>query len=93
MEEKDHLSKERETAQEESRRLPEPHSGLSTPEVEERLQEYGFNEIAEKKTHPILKFLGFFGGPIPLMIEAAAPKPGTAMPRQDLWLDFTPTLS
>jgi len=72
MEEKDHLSKERETAQEESRRLPEPHSGLSTPEVQERLQEYGFNEIAEKKTHPILKFLGFFWGPIPLMIEVAA---------------------
>jgi H+-transporting ATPase len=46
--------------------------GLTTPEAEKRLQEYGFNEIVEKKQHPWLKFFGFFWGPIPWMIEIAA---------------------
>ena len=51
---------------------PTPDVGLSTAEVEARQQQYGLNEIAEKKSHPILKFLRFFWGPIPVMIEAAA---------------------
>ena len=46
--------------------------GLTTAEAETRLREHGFNEIAEKKRHPFLKFLGFFWGPIPWMIEIAA---------------------
>lgn len=46
--------------------------GLTTPEAEKRLQEYGFNEIPERKTHSLLKFFGFFWGPIPWMIEIAA---------------------
>jgi H+-transporting ATPase len=49
-----------------------PAAGLSTAEVEALRQQYGPNEIAEKKTYPIFKFLGFFWGPIPWMIEAAA---------------------
>jgi len=32
----------------------------------------GYNEIAEKETNPLLKFLTYFWGPIPWMIEAAA---------------------
>jgi H+-transporting ATPase len=73
VEENDHNSKEsQETVQEESRRPSKPHTGLSAPEVEERQRQYGLNEISEKKPHAILKFLGFFWGPIPLMIEAAA---------------------
>ena len=51
---------------------PTPDVGLSPVEVEARQQQYGLNEIAEKKSHPILKFLRFFWGPIPVMIEAAA---------------------
>jgi len=51
---------------------PTPEAGLSTAEVEARQQQYGLNEIAEKISHPILKFLRFFLGPIPAMIEAAA---------------------
>ncbi len=46
--------------------------GLTTAEAAKRLQEYGFNEIAEKKQHPFLKFFSFFWGPIPWMIEIAA---------------------
>jgi len=46
-------------------------TGLSSSEVEKRLVQYGPNEISEKKVNPLLKFLGYFWGPIPWMIEAA----------------------
>jgi H+-transporting ATPase len=45
--------------------------GLSQVEAQKRLKEYGPNEIEEKKTNPILKFLTYFWGPIPWMIEVA----------------------
>ena len=44
--------------------------GLITAEAK-RLTEYGPNEIAEHKTNPLLKFLGYFWGPTPSMIEIA----------------------
>ncbi len=47
-------------------------SGLSSQEAEQRQKEHGFNEISEKKKNPILKFLAYFWGPIPIMIEVAA---------------------
>jgi H+-transporting ATPase len=45
--------------------------GLSAAEAARRLAQYGPNEIAEHKTNPLLKFLGYFWGPIPWMIEIA----------------------
>ncbi len=45
--------------------------GLSQSEAENRLTQYGPNEIEEKKTNPFLKLLSYFWGPIPWMIEAA----------------------
>ncbi len=45
--------------------------GLTQAEAERRLAQYGPNEIEEKKTNPFLKFLSYFWGPIPWMIEAA----------------------
>ena len=45
--------------------------GLTQAEAQKRLAQYGPNEIAEKKTNSLLKFLGYFWGPIPWMIEAA----------------------
>jgi len=45
--------------------------GLSQAEAEKRLTQYGPNEIEEKSTNPLLKFLSYFWGPIPWMIEAA----------------------
>jgi H+-transporting ATPase len=46
--------------------------GLSSSEAKQRLEQYGPNEILERKVNPILKFLGYFWGPIPVMIEVAA---------------------
>jgi len=37
-------------------------SGLSALEAKERLQQYGYNEIVQKKINPIIKFLGYSGG-------------------------------
>ena len=45
--------------------------GLSQSEAQKRLTHDGPNEIAEKKSNPILQFLGYCWGPIPWMIEAA----------------------
>jgi H+-transporting ATPase len=45
--------------------------GLGQAEAAKRLTKYGANEIAEKKTNELLKFLSYFWGPIPWMIEAA----------------------
>ncbi len=45
--------------------------GLTQAEAQKRLTQYGPNEIEEKKTNPWLKFLTYFWGPIPWMIEGA----------------------
>ena len=46
--------------------------GLTSAEATKRLEKYGYNELPEKKRHPLLDFLSHFWGPIPWMIEAAA---------------------
>jgi H+-transporting ATPase len=46
--------------------------GLSGAEAEARLAQFGPNALEEKKLNPILKFLSYFWGPIPWMIEIAA---------------------
>ena len=53
------------------RELGSSPDGLTEAEAQKRLAQYGPNEIAEKKTNEILKFLSYFWGPIPWMIEAA----------------------
>jgi H+-transporting ATPase len=45
--------------------------GLGRAEAGKRLTRYGPNEIEEKETNPFLKFLTYFWGPIPWMIEVA----------------------
>ena len=53
------------------KRLTTTKDGLTQAEATKRLTQYGANEITEKKTNPLLKFLSYFWGPIPWMIEAA----------------------
>ena len=47
-------------------------SGLTTPEAKQRLAEFGFNVLEERKLSPLRRFIGYFWGPIPWMIEIAA---------------------
>ncbi len=53
-------------------------------EAAKRLTQYGPNEIEEKKTNPLLKFLSYFWGPIPWMIEVAVILSGVVQH----WPDF-----
>ena len=58
--------------------------GLSQAEAQKRLVQYGPNQLTEKKDNPFLKFLTYFWGPIPWMIEGAVVL--SAIVRH--WLDF-----
>jgi len=53
------------------KKLGSSPDGLTQAEATRRLAQYGPNEIEEKKTNPLLKFLSYFWSPIPWMIEAA----------------------
>ena len=54
-----------------AKKLGSSPDGLTQAEAQKRLAQYGPNEIEEKKTNQILKFLSYFWGPIPWMIEVA----------------------
>ena len=53
------------------KKLESSPEGLTQAEAHKRLKQYGANEIEEKKTNLFLKFLSYFWGPIPWMIEVA----------------------
>ncbi len=58
--------------------------GLTSDEAGKRLEKYGPNAIPEKHVSPVVKFLSFFWGPIPWMIEIAAVLSGVV----HHWTDF-----
>jgi H+-transporting ATPase len=58
--------------------------GLTEAEARKRLTRYGPNELTEKKTNLLLKFLSYFWGPIPWMIEVAVILSGVVR----RWPDF-----
>jgi H+-transporting ATPase len=66
------------------KRLGSSPVGLTQAEAAKRLVKYGPNEIEEKKTNPLLKFLTYFWGPIPWMIEVAVVLSGVVQH----WPDF-----
>ncbi len=53
------------------KRLQSSPEGLTDAEAKKRLTQYGPNELTEKNPNPFLKFLSYFWGPIPWMIEIA----------------------
>jgi H+-transporting ATPase len=61
----------RESLEATKKRLGFCEAGLSGAEAQRRLEEFGYNEIPERRQNPMLKFLSYFWGPIPWMIEAA----------------------
>src|SRR5579859_169926 len=63
------------------KKLESSPDGLTQTEAQKRLTQYGPNEIEEKKSNELLKFLSYFWGPIPWMIEAAVIL--SAVARQD----------
>ncbi len=63
--------------------------GLSTAEAKLRLDRFGRNALEEKKPRPLLKFLSYFWGPIPWMIEVAVILSGLA----HHWTDFVIIIS
>src|SRR5208282_797503 len=67
-------------------KLASTENGLSTSEAKERLDKYGYNEIPEKKINPFLKFLRYFWGPIPWMIEIAAILSAYIRHWEDVWI-------
>ncbi|MEB0202161.1 plasma-membrane proton-efflux P-type ATPase [Cryobacterium sp. 10S3] len=66
------------------KRLGSSPDGLTQSEADTRLAKYGPNEIAEHTTNPLLKFLSYFWGPIPWMIEVAVVLSGVV----GHWPDF-----
>jgi H+-transporting ATPase len=56
-------------------RLGSSPDGLTQVEAQQRLAQYGPNEIQEQRANPLLKLLTYFWGPIPWMIEAAVNRP------------------
>ncbi len=64
-------------------------AGLSTEEVQRRLTQYGYNELAEEEVNPLLKFLSYLWGPIPWMIEIAAILSVVVHHWADFWIILT----
>jgi len=63
-------------------------NGLSDATAKKLINEYGYNELKEKEVNPILKFLSYFWGPIPWMIEAAAILSAAINHWEDFWVIF-----
>jgi H+-transporting ATPase len=71
------------------KKLSANQKGLSSSEAEKRRQQYGPNEIQEKKANPLKKFFGYFWGPIPWMIEAAVVMSAVIQRWPDFGIIFT----
>ncbi len=66
------------------KKLGSSADGLTQDQAQKLLAQYGPNAIEEKKTNIILKFLSYFWGPIPWMIEGAVILSGVVRH----WMDF-----
>ena len=66
--------------------LSSTRNGLSASEADIRLREMGPNEIPEEKINPLIKFVRYFWGPIPWMIEAAAVMSILIHHMEDFWI-------
>jgi H+-transporting ATPase len=63
-----------------------PSQGLTDAQADQRASKYGFNELPAEKANPFLKFLSYFWGPIPWMIEAAVILSAIVRHWPDFWI-------
>ena len=70
------------------KKLESSAEGLTQAEAEKRLTQYGSNEIEDRKTNLFLKFLSYFWGPIPWMIEIAVIQSGVVQHWPDFFIIF-----
>jgi len=63
----------------------DPVAGLTGSDAQHRQQQYGYNELQEKRISPLMKLAQYFWGPIPWMIEVAAVLSAAVQH----WADFT----
>lgn len=70
--------------------LNTPEEGLTTFEASKRLDLFGYNELPEKHQNPILQYLSYFWGPMPIMIWLAAivELVQALLGASDHWTDF-----
>jgi hypothetical protein len=54
-------------------------TGLTSDMVEKRQLEWGYNELPSKTRHPLLVFLSYFWGPMPVMICGCFPPSARAL--------------
>ena len=73
------------TIEETMDKLNTSENGLNNEEVESLKEKWGPNAIEEHHINPALKFLSYFWGPIPWMIEIAATLSAITLD----WADFT----
>ena len=66
--------------------LSSSRDGLSASEAGIRLREMGSNEIPVEKINPLVKFVRYFWGPIPWMIEVAAIMSIVIHHIEDFWI-------
>ncbi len=59
------------TVEETLQLLQSSTDGLTESEVQRRLQIFGFNEVVEKRSNPVLTFLSRYWGPMPWLLELA----------------------
>ena len=62
--------------------------GITSSSLSSRITQFGYNEITEKKVSPLIKFLSYFWGPIPWMIEVAAVLSAIIQHWEDFWIIF-----
>ncbi len=51
--------------------LATSENGISENEAQQRIQQWGYNEIKEEKKNPLLDFLSRYWGPVPWLLEIA----------------------
>ncbi|MCW8823669.1 MAG: plasma-membrane proton-efflux P-type ATPase, partial [Ignavibacteriaceae bacterium] len=76
------------SVEESFKKFSSSEKGISDATANDRIKEYGYNEISEKKVNPIVKFLSYFWGPIPWMIEVAAILSAIINHWEDFWVIF-----